>query len=346
MWQRVQGIGEAFGLGRGGVPPGPHGQFDTDWVSPAQRADYYRAMLAGLVCAATPHLRGASDIVAPFRVQAWNGRLGDLLHVGYAATSHRIERGQGDIRRAGTGCYYVLRPRGGPMGAEVGGRVLRLEPGDCLIGDSDAPLTMLEGEALAFGLYLAPKRLVDPWTAAAQDRLRSGLLLPAASAAAAVLNSALDATPAGADRAPAQTAMALSAVLGRLMAVAADEAAARAEPVRDAVRAGRQAQILAYLETHFGEAGLAPADVARALGISVRSLHAALESTGRSFSEHLTGLRVAAAHRLLAADELRSVADIAFSCGFNDLSTFYRAFRRLCGATPRELRVEGRSWLE
>ncbi|MBV9347498.1 MAG: helix-turn-helix domain-containing protein, partial [Pseudolabrys sp.] len=33
-----------------------------------------------------------------------------------------------------------------------------------------------------------------------------------------------------------------------------------------------------------------------------------------------------------------SVSDIAYQCGFSDLSTFYRAFKRRYGMTPTDLR--------
>ena len=81
MWQRVQGIGEAFGLGRNGVPPGPVGQFDTDWVREPDRADYYREMLRGLICPATPERMTAGE--RPFRVRARNVlSANELIHVG------------------------------------------------------------------------------------------------------------------------------------------------------------------------------------------------------------------------------------------------------------------------
>lgn len=341
MWQRVQGIGEAFGLGRDGLPPGPIGQFDTEWVPPPQRADYYRAMLGGLVCAATPHLAVDHEAREPLRVQARNGRLGDLLHVRYAATAHRIERGPADVRRAQTDCYYVLRPLAGiRIRVETSGEAVQLSPGDCLLGDSDAPLVVHEAGPLSFGLYLAPKRLVDPWAADAAGQLRRGGVVRAGSAAAAMLNATLDATPAAAEQAEARTALGIAAVVARLMAVAADEAAARAEPVRDALRAARQARILGYLDAHFAETALSPTEVAGAVGVSLRSLHAALEPTGRSFGEHLAARRLAEARRLLEAGAARSVADAAFACGFNDLSTFYRAFRRAFDAAPGDVRDE------
>src|SRR4249919_1064930 len=104
MWQRVEGIGESFGLGRDGAPPGTMGRFDTDWVREADRRDYYREMLRGLVCAARPEFPGETP--TRFRVQARNGKSGDLLHADYRATPHRFERSFADTAASPTGCYY------------------------------------------------------------------------------------------------------------------------------------------------------------------------------------------------------------------------------------------------
>ena len=334
MWQRVQGIGEAFGLGRNGVPPGPVGQFDTDWVREPDRADYYREMLRGLVCPATPERMTAGE--RPFRVRARNGASGEMLYADYAATPHRFERGPADVSHGPSGCYYVLRQkRPTPGHVQVRGEAVRLAPGECVLGDSDTPLAVCEDSALAFSLYLLPKRLVDPWLAAGRDRLGAGLRLETTSPLAPMLTDALAAATGAGGLAP-HTALGVSHVLGRLVAVVADEGAA-AEPMRQAVQVARRTQILREIELGFANPLLDPARVARAAGISVRSLHLALEPTGRSFSEHLTERRLTEARRLIDGGLARSVADAAFASGFNDVSTFYRAFRRAFDATPRDL---------
>jgi len=61
------------------------------------------------------------------------------------------------------------------------------------------------------------------------------------------------------------------------------------------------------------------------------------EATGRSWIGHLHHLRLTRARRLLAHSE-RSIAAIAFECGFEDLSHFYRLFSRATGTTPGEFR--------
>jgi AraC-like DNA-binding protein len=59
--------------------------------------------------------------------------------------------------------------------------------------------------------------------------------------------------------------------------------------------------------------------------------------TGQSWLEHLTALRVDYAQHLLRHTR-RSVTAIAFECGFEELSSFYRAFKKHCGMTPLEWR--------
>ncbi len=59
--------------------------------------------------------------------------------------------------------------------------------------------------------------------------------------------------------------------------------------------------------------------------------------TGESFVQHLNRLRCEYAERLLA-DGNRPVMSISFECGFGDLSSFYRAFRRHSGMSPAKFR--------
>lgn len=60
-------------------------------------------------------------------------------------------------------------------------------------------------------------------------------------------------------------------------------------------------------------------------------------ATGTSWSAYLTHLRIDYACQLLA-ETPRSIIAIAFECGFEDLSSFYRAFKRQKGLPPREWR--------
>ncbi|HEX2853410.1 MAG TPA: helix-turn-helix domain-containing protein [Opitutaceae bacterium] len=58
---------------------------------------------------------------------------------------------------------------------------------------------------------------------------------------------------------------------------------------------------------------------------------------GTTLINYLTQHRVSHAQRLLATTDL-TIADAAFSSGFNSISRFNDAFRRACGCSPRDYR--------
>lgn len=60
---------------------------------------------------------------------------------------------------------------------------------------------------------------------------------------------------------------------------------------------------------------------------------------GTTLIDYLTNHRVSHARRLLATTQ-EKIVDVAFSSGFNSISRFNEAFRRVCGCTPREYRLQ------
>ncbi len=59
--------------------------------------------------------------------------------------------------------------------------------------------------------------------------------------------------------------------------------------------------------------------------------------TGMTFIDSVTEVRLGHASRMLISST-RTIAEIAYSCGFNNISNFNRIFRKKKGCTPRELR--------
>jgi AraC-like DNA-binding protein len=74
--------------------------------------------------------------------------------------------------------------------------------------------------------------------------------------------------------------------------------------------------------------------VARALGMSPRTLQRQLTAEGTSFKDLLSEARVRLARSYVEEGRL-SVTEIAFVLGFADTSTFSRAFKRWTGLSPR-----------
>jgi AraC-like DNA-binding protein len=79
--------------------------------------------------------------------------------------------------------------------------------------------------------------------------------------------------------------------------------------------------------------------VARALGMSPRTLQRRLEELGTSYQALLDDVRRRSARRLLANTDL-DASEVAFLLGFEELNSFARAFRTWEGTTPTQWRAK------
>lgn len=88
--------------------------------------------------------------------------------------------------------------------------------------------------------------------------------------------------------------------------------------------------------------GLSREKIARLHGLSERSVQRLFEQAGDSFSDFVRRERLAQALSKLRdpSEADRRILSIALDCGFNDITTFNRAFRRAYGMSPTEVREE------
>jgi AraC-like DNA-binding protein len=109
---------------------------------------------------------------------------------------------------------------------------------------------------------------------------------------------------------------------------------------RGGLRAVRLKAVLTILEKRFAEPDFSAHKLAAAAGLSERYVNELLYEAGASFTTRLTELRLRKAADLLtrAGGGGSRISDIAFDCGFNDLSYFNRCFRRRFGLTPSAAR--------
>jgi AraC-like DNA-binding protein len=80
-------------------------------------------------------------------------------------------------------------------------------------------------------------------------------------------------------------------------------------------------------------------------GLSRRYVNDLLYESGWTFAERVMELRLQKARAMLAdrQHDKRKVSEIAYACGFNEISYFNRCFRRRFGATPTDFRGGGAS---
>jgi AraC-like DNA-binding protein len=106
------------------------------------------------------------------------------------------------------------------------------------------------------------------------------------------------------------------------------------------VRAARLVRIKADICENLHDSNISLAWISNRHGISVSYVKRLFEQAETSFTEFVLSERLKRAHTLLSLSACagQSITDIAFACGFGDLSYFNRSFRRRFGGTPGEVR--------
>jgi AraC-like DNA-binding protein len=110
-------------------------------------------------------------------------------------------------------------------------------------------------------------------------------------------------------------------------------------------RMQRELQIeamLAFCRQELHDPELTPQRVADRLGISIRTLHLRFKQIGQSFTEWVRDERLKACSIALRDRNQRglNISEIAYRCGFNDLSHFNKSFRARFNQTPTQWQNE------
>lgn len=130
-----------------------------------------------------------------------------------------------------------------------------------------------------------------------------------------------------------------------LLAIALGATREAAENARGrGVRAARLEAIKKSVRENLEDGDISVTDLAARHRVTSRYVQKLFETEGTTFSEFLREERLTQAYRMLSSFRFadKRIAEIAFSCGFGDLSYFNRAFRRLFGATPSDVRNQRR----
>jgi len=122
--------------------------------------------------------------------------------------------------------------------------------------------------------------------------------------------------------------------LNRLLVAQGEEALKRHRMKRGSFRTAVENEILPLLP--HGRASLE--EIARRLGVSQRTLERRLSLEKLTFSAVLGGLKTDLSKRYLAENNL-SISQVAWLLGYQEVSSFTRAFKRWSGKSPRQVRM-------
>jgi len=316
--------------------------FSTDAYAEADRFDAWYEEFGRRVVTADVRRLDAPGTGA-FRTVTTNTYLGEVRVGDSARTPIRITRSKRQTADGDDAFTFLLNRRGG-MEITQGGATVRVSGAGILMLDHARPLERLDclaagGEQRCYGFGVQRRKLLAA-APAAEDAL--GRPLRQDPRIVGYLTACTDAV----FRDPSMAAEpALAKVMGDhvfdLLALLLGPTADAAALARSrGLRAVWLAAILAYCERHLADPELSAATVAARHGISARYVARLMEERGETFGDHVRRKRLAKAQRMLAdpTSSRMRISDIAYACGFGDLSHFNRAFKQRFGESPRSFR--------
>ncbi len=106
------------------------------------------------------------------------------------------------------------------------------------------------------------------------------------------------------------------------------------------LRAARFQGIVDFIDANYLRPDVSAVTAGRHLGITARYVQKLLEERACSFTALVNARRLDEAQRRLMApeDQHMSISNMAYACGFNDLSYFNRTFKQRFHETPRTMR--------
>lgn len=310
----------------------------TNEVEPNDRFDYWREVRAKGLFGVTAELERErrADFFGEFSLR----QLGGAGLVELKASPYTVERSTSDIAYAPGDaiCVYQQLGSGGWFGG-MRGSDFAIANGSFATSHTDLPYRTAPLGAGGFHLRIVK---IPVTSIPAQDKRMRELtprtfgdptLSPLLAACFAELG---DTSP---DQDDAADAASLVQALAHLALIERGIVRPGSRRGQAALRTARLSQARRLIVRHLQNPDLAPTMVADALGVSVRHLHMLFESAAKSFSQTVTDERLKQSRRLMREAPERLIADIASSCGFESLATYYRVFNAAYGMTPGDFRA-------
>lgn len=308
---------------------------DTAALPTHQQFDFYREVL----CSDFMQLRAERDAEGPYRARIVYETFGRVVAIRTSLPRHRVVRDTREMARTSQEHLFVHMLRGGGIEHDHRGVPDRATAGQMVLSDSTRSLHAMIPDRLETVTLALPRADLLARAPGFEDRI--GVALDLNRGPAALLRAFVRAVSRHSGELEGSARERVGDQLCDLLAAA--YAAAGDDRPQSLPTARRQA-ILAHIDAHLFEPDLGAASVAARFGLSPRYVSKLFEAGGVTLGETVTTRRVGAAAAILAnpAARRRGVAEIAYACGFADLTTFNRRFRKAFGVTPREFRATSR----
>ena len=269
------------------------------------------------------------DSPSGFSASVRRRHLADLTLVECTCSPNAGVRRSREIAATDDAYLVMLMTLSGHEMVSQSGNLAQLSPGSVVVWDSEQPAEFLVQDTLVKRSLLVPKAALAE--VGGRGSLRTGAVLDVSAPAVTLLSRYLDSLSATLDGLPLGALPAARNATIELLAAALQDIRSADLCSGPATRSAAETLI----DRKLAEPALTPAAVARALGVSTRSLHRAFEDSGESVSSFIRVRRLARARDDLLAGN--TVSQVARRWNFTDTSHFSRSFKRHFGINPSDL---------
>lgn len=249
----------------------------------------------------------------------------------------RVHRSMDDIHRDHHEHLFLIVQLEGECGVEQLGRQNRLETGDCILVDSTKPTTFHFGGHFCNHLSMHLPRQ----TMYSDSRVTFEIARKLASVdPMAVMLHALVAKLMSNQASDANSAQLRELVFSATrQAFVSDQRSDYGTTTDTAVK--RLEIVNMLIDQHLTDSQLGAKWLASRIGVSIRTLQEDFQGIGVTCTTVIRDRRLRLAREQIEQIKdhrsSRTIADVAYSTGFNDISYFNRSFKDLFDCSPREL---------
>ncbi|EIM30799.1 helix-turn-helix domain-containing protein [Microvirga lotononidis] len=274
----------------------------------------------------------------PFHATIELHGIGDVQMARAHLPEHRMGRSASEVARLSQTAYCLHYLHGGAVHGVYQGVEYEAGPGDLLLFDTAEPCdSFVITQPVQSTILHVPRNLLDRHLTSLN---RTKVCVHGGDGMGALLSGYLVTLSQTISTLPPEAMSKAGSILCDL-AAAAFQPAGSISSDQGGIRQARLATARQFVTSNLADPELSIGKVAAHLKVSGRYVQKLFESTGTTFSELLVSARLDACHQALTdlRQSRRTIADIAFSSGFNDLSWFYRCYKQRWSETPGDTRA-------
>jgi AraC-like DNA-binding protein len=309
--------------------------WDTQYYPPSKAFSVFREGICSTFMPWSPELKSGLPFEA--RIESLSCKSGSMARVSMTPLlAARSKANVADSKIDGIYANFILS---GELNVEQGGVSVLAKQGDLVVYDSERPVTHTGGgrhyEDLSF---LIPKANFAS-VPRLQDNFRSILLSRGKMISPLASCLSFLASNLSTDTEEELTALFDAFVL--LLPVAGCFHADRKEPSPLVPTSHLLREILEFVDRSLADVDLSPRRAAEHFGITARYVHKVFAGSSTTFSSYVLAKRLDHVRGDLLSPSCRSqpISILAYRWGFNDLSSFNRAFKNRFRCSPSEFRA-------